>query len=59
MARAANPQETAAPLVPTNPTLPKLAQAAGRCTACELHLVGSKTVFGEGPAEARVMMVGE
>jgi DNA polymerase len=59
MTRAANPQETAAPLVPTNPTLPKLAQAAGRCTACELHLVGSKTVFGEGPAEARVMMVGE
>jgi DNA polymerase len=59
MARAANPQETAAPLVPANPTLPKLAQAAGRCTACELHLVGSKTVFGEGPARARVMVVGE
>ena len=57
--RAANPQETAAPLVPADPTLPKLAQAAGRCTACELHLVGSKTVFGEGPAQARVMLVGE
>ena len=57
--RAANPQETAAPLVPAKPTLPKLAQAAGRCTACELHLVGSKTVFGEGPAQARVMLVGE
>ena len=58
-ARTVDPQETAAPLVPPNPTLPKLAQAAGRCTACELHLIGSKTVFGEGPAEARVMLVGE
>jgi DNA polymerase len=57
--RAVAAQETAAPLIPPDPTLPKLAQAAGRCTACELHLVGSKTVFGEGPADARVMLVGE
>jgi uracil-DNA glycosylase family protein len=57
--RAKAAQETAAPLVPPNPTIPKLQQAAGRCTACELHLLGSKTVFGEGPEKARVMLVGE
>jgi DNA polymerase len=52
-------QETAAPLVPPRPTLPRLRAAASRCTACELHLLGTQTVFGEGPAKARVMMVGE
>jgi uracil-DNA glycosylase family protein len=52
-------QETAAPLVPSRPTLDRLRQAAARCTACELHLLGTQTVFGEGPARARVMMVGE
>jgi uracil-DNA glycosylase family protein len=57
--RAKAAQETAAPLVPPRPTIPKLQQAAARCTACELHLLGSKTVFGEGPAKARVMLVGE
>ena len=57
--RAKAAQETAAPLVPPNPTLPKLHQAAARCTACELHLLGTQTVFGEGPAKASVMLVGE
>jgi uracil-DNA glycosylase len=51
--------ETAAPLVPSRPTLPKLRKAAATCRACELHLLGTQTVFGEGPADARVMMVGE
>lgn len=57
--RVRRAQETAAPLVPPNPTIPKLQQAAARCTACELHLLGSKTVFGDGPEKARVMFVGE
>jgi DNA polymerase len=57
MARAQ--QTTAAPLVPPDPTLPKLRDAAAGCTACELHLLGTQTVFGEGPARARVMLVGE
>jgi DNA polymerase len=52
-------QETAAPLVPPRPTLGRLREAAARCTACELHRLGTQTVFGEGPAKARVMMVGE
>jgi DNA polymerase len=59
VARTSNEEGAAAALVPSRPTLPKLAQAAARCTACELHLVGSKTVFGEGPDHARVMLVGE
>jgi DNA polymerase len=54
-----NVKETAAPLVPPRPTLAKLRAAAARCTACELHLLGTQTVFGEGPVKARVMMVGE
>ncbi len=34
------------------------AEAAG-CRACELWRTGTQTVFGEGPATARVVMVGE
>ncbi|MGH2591359.1 MAG: UdgX family uracil-DNA binding protein [Actinomycetota bacterium] len=52
-------QDTAAPFVPARPTIPKLQRAAAGCTACELHLLGTQTVFGEGPARARVMFVGE
>lgn len=32
---------------------------AGSCTACELHLEATQTVFGDGPASARLMLVGE
>ena len=55
---AAAPQD-ASPFVPPRPTIPKLRRAAAGCTACELHRLGTRTVFGEGPARARVMMVGE
>jgi len=57
MARAHH--ETAAPLVPADATLSELRAASSTCTACELHLLGTQTVFGEGPARARVMFVGE
>lgn len=50
---------TAAPLVPINLTLPKLREAASGCKACSLWKLGTQTVFGEGSAPARVMMVGE
>ena len=40
-------------------TLPELAQAAAGCTGCELHLAATQTVFGRGPSEARIMLVGE
>jgi DNA polymerase len=51
--------ETAAPLVPDKPSLPKLRESAAGCTACPLHETGTQTVFGEGTKQAEVMFVGE
>lgn len=51
--------ETAAPLVPKRPTLRSLCEAAAHCRACPLWQTGSQTVFGEGAADAAVMLVGE
>jgi uracil-DNA glycosylase len=51
--------DTAARLVPADPTLSELREIARGCTACELHSRGTQTVFGEGAAHARVVMVGE
>jgi uracil-DNA glycosylase len=50
---------TAAPLVPEQPTLPRLREASAGCTACPLHVTGTQTVFGEGLRSAEVMLVGE
>lgn len=50
---------TAAVFLPDKLTLASLREAAAGCTACPLHLTGTQTVFGEGPADARVMFVGE
>jgi uracil-DNA glycosylase len=50
---------TAAPLVPTHPTLPALRQAAAGCRACPLRERGAQAVFGEGPPDAGVVLVGE
>lgn len=36
-----------------------LREIAKDCTACHLHKVGTQTVFGEGGAKARVVLVGE
>jgi DNA polymerase len=46
-------------LIPENPTLPKLREAAAGCTACPLHETGTQTVFGEGLKRARLMLIGE
>jgi uracil-DNA glycosylase len=51
--------ETAAPLVPPRPSLPKLRKAAAGCKACPLWKTGTQTVFGEGPTKADAMFVGE
>jgi DNA polymerase len=40
-------------------SLPVVARAAGGCTACRLHEIGTQTVFGEGAAHAALMLVGE
>jgi uracil-DNA glycosylase len=49
---------SAAP-IPDKLTLPALRTAAAGCKACDLWKLGTQTVFGEGSATARVMMVGE
>lgn len=49
----------AAPFVPARATLPQLAEAAQRCRGCELYRHATQAVLGEGPAAARVLMVGE
>jgi DNA polymerase len=52
-------QWSAAPFVPTHPTLRKLKMAAAGCTGCPLWKTGTQTVFGEGRPEAKVLFVGE
>ena len=47
-----------APL-PAERSLPSLAAAARRCHACPLWKDATQTVFGEGPPDARVVLVGE
>ena len=59
MPRQLSLDETAAPLVPERPSLPKLKEAAAGCTACPLHETGTQTVFGEGTSKAEVVFVGE
>jgi len=39
--------------------LEKLRAEAAHCTRCPLHRHATQTVFGEGPADARLMLVGE
>jgi uracil-DNA glycosylase len=51
--------DTAAALIPPKPTLPKVAEAAKGCRACDLWRSGTQTVFGEGKAKAELMLVGE
>ena len=50
---------TAAPLIPPRPTLKTLREAAAGCRACPLWKTGTQTVFGEGPARPRILLVGE
>jgi uracil-DNA glycosylase len=45
--------------MPARRTLPALRAAAAGCRGCDLYKRGTQTVFGEGRARARVMMVGE
>jgi uracil-DNA glycosylase family protein len=49
----------AAKFIPPHPTLASLRQAAAHCTACPLHAQATQTVFGEGPARAPLMLIGE
>jgi uracil-DNA glycosylase len=50
---------TAEPFVPEKRSIKALRDAARGCRGCPLWKRGTQTVFGEGPAAARVLMVGE
>jgi DNA polymerase len=53
------PAPGAAGFVPGGAGLPELRQAATRCTGCDLYRHATRTVFGQGPADARIVLVGE
>jgi DNA polymerase len=61
MVRAAHSTATtsAADFLPARRTLPSLRAAAAGCRGCELYRRATQTVFGQGPASARVLLVGE
>ena len=50
---------SAADFIPKRQTLPALRKAAAGCQGCDLYEDATQTVFGEGPEDARIMMVGE
>jgi DNA polymerase len=50
---------TAAAFLPAKHDLKSLRVAAQHCEGCPLYANATQTVFGEGPARARIMMVGE
>jgi DNA polymerase len=59
---AGNPRDvpdSAADLVPSRPTLPKVRGAAAGCRACPLWENATQTVFGSGTQSSTAMFVGE
>ena len=40
-------------------TIEAIRAEAAHCQRCPLHLVGTQTVFGEGPVDAAMLLVGE
>jgi uracil-DNA glycosylase len=46
-------------LPPSGGSLDTLRRAAASCQACDLWKMATQTVFGEGPAKAAIMFVGE
>lgn len=50
---------SAADFLPRRRELPQLAKAAAQCQGCSLYCHATQVVFGEGPANAPVLFVGE
>jgi uracil-DNA glycosylase family protein len=50
---------TAADFLPDRKTLPSLRAAVQHCRGCPLYANATQAVFGEGPAKADIVMVGE
>ncbi len=47
------------PDIGPNTTIAALREEAAHCTRCHLYKWATQTVFGAGPSDARIMMVGE
>lgn len=45
--------------VPVDPTLPRLREAVHACRGCELWAPATQAVASDGPADARLLLVGE
>ncbi|NIH88055.1 UdgX family uracil-DNA binding protein [Amycolatopsis granulosa] len=56
---ATSTRRDAAEFVPDSRSLDRLRSAALRCQGCDLHRDATQTVFGDGPAPAKVLMLGE
>jgi len=59
---AASPAQenpAAAPAAPAAEELEQIQRQMGNCTRCALHEKRHRIVFGEGPAPARIMFIGE
>jgi uracil-DNA glycosylase family protein len=50
---------SASEFLPEHRSLPSLRQAAAHCQGCPLYERATQTVFGDGPAKAPLMLVGE
>jgi uracil-DNA glycosylase len=50
---------SAADFLPERTTIASLRKAAAECRGCHLYRDATQTVFGHGPAGARIVMVGE
>lgn len=60
MEMSKQPEEDARPARPPDTSsLAEVREAARGCTACHLYKRATQTVFGEGPKEAPIMLVGE
>jgi uracil-DNA glycosylase len=56
---ASSRQSSAADFLPRKRTLESLRAATRSCKGCDLYKNATQTVFGEGPKDATVMLVGE
>src|SRR5882757_5082856 len=50
---------TAEPFLPSRLNLKSLRAAAADCQGCELYKNATQTVFGEGPRQAQLILLGE
>ena len=51
--------DTELPDVGENTTIAALREEAAHCTRCDLYKYATQMVFGEGPEDAKIVMVGE